>query len=129
MYKRQVIMEFYTIGGWGLGEPIAVKLDLPESEYLRVFKSLSALGSAVVTYVEGDFTGVWGVVFVDPSSAVAVARALRLAFGDRLVGLSLSTSVPSSSWRIPVELWDEEAQRFRVGPLIERLRAAALKAE
>ena len=127
--EEKVIMEFYTIGGWGLGEPIAVKLDLPESEYLRAFKSLSALGSAVVTYVEGDFTGVWGVVFVDPSSAVAVARALRLAFGDRLAGLSLSTSVPSSSWRIPVELWDEEAQRFRVGPLIERLRAAALKAE
>ncbi len=123
--EEGVIMEYYLVGGCGLGEPIAVKISGGERDYERLSAALSSVGSVAATYVEGDFTGIWAIVFAAPESALAVARAIRLAFGNMVKGLSVSTSAPASSWRLPVELWDEGRQKFRVGTLIEEIRRAA----
>ena len=119
-----ILLRVYLVGGARLGEPLGLLIEAREEEFPKVAMALQSVSSAVVTYVEGDFTGVWAILYIHPGSAFSVARAIRLLFSTRVREVTPLMESMSPVWRVPVELWDEKSNRFNYEPALKALANA-----
>ena len=109
---EEILLKLYLVAGARLGEPLAVLIEAREEELPKVAKALQSVSSAVVTYIEGDFNGVWALLYAHPRSAFSTARAVRLFFSSKVKEVTPLIESMSPVWRLPIELWDEESNKF-----------------
>ncbi len=117
-------LEMFHVAGSGLGEPVVLRLSVGENDFVRAFKALAAASSTVAMYLEGDFRGVWAICYAAAPTLPTFLRTARALFGEDLRSADLVLDATTSSWRIPVELWDEGRGEFRWEEAVGELVAA-----
>ncbi len=82
---------------------------------------LGSVGSVMVQHLRGETPHLMGVLMAPPEIRGDVLRVVRAMYGERLLLAEDSVDI-EPGWRLPIDLWDEESQRFRWEEPLERLR-------
>ncbi len=116
-----VLRKFYTVGGYRLGRPISVMINSKQEDFPRISAALGAMSTSLSVYVEGDFSGVWGLLLTSDRDVLKLIQSLRLIFGNQLENAAPLLDFSPSYWSIPIDLWDERDNRFRYEAALEEL--------
>jgi hypothetical protein len=110
--KAGIVVKGYFPTGLGMGEGIVFRIDVPFKDFLRIEGAFSRVCSVILSFTEGDLSGVTGVALVNGEIIGPLMRAAKILFRERLELMEPAIAAGPSSWQVPVDLWNEEKQEF-----------------
>jgi len=110
--KAGIVVKGYFPTGLGMGEGIVFRIDAPFKDFLRIKGAFSRVCSVILSFTEGDLSGMTGVALVNGEIIGPLIRATKMLFRERLELMEPAVATGPSSWQVPVDLWNEEKQEF-----------------
>ncbi len=102
-------------------EKAIVVVDSGPEEMSTLSGVLRSGGSVMVQHLDGEISRLIGVLMGPPDIRGDILRVVRTIYGERLILAEDSVDI-EPGWRLPVDLWDEESQKFQWRGPLERLR-------
>ncbi len=110
--KAGIVVKGYFPTGLGMGEGIVFRINAPFKNFSSVRGAFSRVCSVILSFTEGDLSGVTGVALVSGEMIGPLMRATKIIFRERLELMEPAIATGPSSWQVPVDLWNEEKQEF-----------------
>lgn len=117
-----LIMGGYMPSGYGVGAPIYILFKTgDEDEACKIAGFMSNIVSSISMTVRGTVSGVLSLCYVPHDRVYRLMRVLSMLFEEKLEYFLPVYEAGEVTWKIPVELWDEEAQEFAFENSMEKL--------
>lgn len=119
--RADLIRRYYMLGHPAGHETVLIRVFAPLEELSRLVETLASAATTIGHYVEGRGSYCLAVATVRGDLESDLVRGVRAIYGD---SLELATGVLTANplWLLPVELWDEEEQRFDYRGAVEDLK-------
>lgn len=110
--------------GIALGDPSVILIHEKEENFNNIATTFSTVSTALLTYIRGQIDGIWGILYTKPRLTRAVIKASRLLLKDKIRILQPVISAESSSWQVPLNLYDGRSKTFIIDRELEKLDAS-----
>ncbi len=122
--KENVLYNVVYPTGVALGDPSIILLREREELFRTVSNTFSSVSTVLLTYVRGQFDGIWGIIYTKPYLTRAVVNASRLLLKDKIILFQPVISAESSGWQVPLNLYNPREKMFDIDRTLEELNTS-----